>query len=243
MYAFFKLSDGAPTENKDLREAIAYSYNYGQDIKNLDGGDAYKVDGPMPAGMVCSDPHVVQPTYDPAKAEALLKASGLTNVTLSIDYQDATAEEDEAGPLLQADLAAIGIKANLNLVTYPQYAQLETKESTTPDIGFIYSFPQNSDPDADMYELFDSKFIDGGQDWSDFDSPAVNALVQKAQRLPDGPARCALYDKAQEDVANDYVGLMISNPDFVVVYNKRLKGYAYQPSHHQTMDPYRITVS
>ena len=242
MYAYLKMS-GAPTANKDLREAIAYSFNYGDDIKDLLKGAGHPVKGPMPSGMECDDPNVVQPTYDPAKAKALLKASGLKNVTLSVDYQNATAEEDEAGPLLQSDLKAIGVNAKLKLVTYPQYAQLETSRKTTPDIGFIYSFPQNADPDVDMYEMFDSKFIGGGQDWGDFDSPAVNALVQKAQRMPNGPARCKVYDQAQQDVANDYIALDISNPDFVVVYNKRLKGYVYQPGHHQTMDPYRITVS
>jgi peptide/nickel transport system substrate-binding protein len=242
MYAFFKMS-GAPTANKDLREAIAYAFNYTDDIKDLLKGAGYPVKGPMPSGMACSDPNVVQPTYDVAKAKQLLAASGLKNVTLSVDYQDATAEEDEAGPLLQANLKAIGIKANLRLVTYPQYAQLEGSKKTTPDIGFIYSFPQNSDPDVDMYELFDSKFINNGQDWGDFDSSTVNSLVEKAQGLPDGTARCALYDQAQVAVANDYVGLDISNPDFVVVYNNRLKGYTYLPSHHQTVDPYRIKVS
>lgn len=241
LYAFFKISGGI-TENKDLREAIAYAYNYPQHITNILHGAGQKVIGPVPSGMQCYDPNVAQPTYDPAKAKQLLASSGLTNVTVTMTYLKATAEMEQAAALLQSNLKAIGVTLNLKAITYPEYAELAKSNKTTPDLGMIYAFPAIPDPDAIMYQNFDSRFIGGGQNWGGYKNATVDQIVEQAQQLTDLGQRCKLYNQAESIVANDYVAINMANSEYVTIYNKRLSGYTYEASHHQTVDVYRITV-
>ena len=242
LYVFFKMVD-APTSNKHLREAIAYAYDYQQHVTDILKGAGQKVTGVMPSGMECYDPNVTQPTYDLAKAKQLLAASGLKHVTLTMTYLKATAEMEQAATLLQSNLQQIGITLKLNAITYPQYAQDETKLSTTPELGMIYAFPAYPDPDSIMYQNFDSKFAIGGMNYGDYVNPAVNKLVEKAQTVTSTAARCSLYNQAEQIVTADYPTVNVANSQYVTVYSSRLKGYVYEASHHQTVDVYKIKVS
>jgi len=242
LYVFFKMVD-SPTSNKDLREAIAYAYDYQQHVTDILKGAGQKVTGVMPSGMQCSsDPTVTQPTLDLAKAKQLLAASGLKNVTLTMTYLKATSEMEQAATLLQSNLKQIGITLNLQAITYPQYAQEETKTSTTPELGMIYAFPAYPDPDSIMYQNFDSKFINGGMNYGVYVNKQVDALVEKAQTVSSTAQRCSLYNQAESIVTADYPTVNMANSDYVTVYSSRLKGYTYESAHHQTVDVYRIKV-
>jgi peptide/nickel transport system substrate-binding protein len=233
---------GSITANKDLREAIAYAYNYPQHITDILKGAGQRVIGPMPSGMQCYDANVTQPTYDPAKAKQLLAASGLKNPTVTMTYLKATSEMEQAAALLQSDLKTIGVTLKLKAITYPEYAELAKANSTTPDLGMIYAFPAIPDPDAIMYQNFDSKFINGGQNWGGYKNATVDQLVEQAQQLTQLSQRCPLYNQAESIVANDYAAVNMANSEYVTVYNKRISGYTYEASHHQTVDVYRIKV-
>jgi peptide/nickel transport system substrate-binding protein len=242
LYVFFKMV-GSPTANKYLREAVSYAYDYPQHVTDILKGAGQKVTGVMPSGMECYDPSIAQPTYDIAKAKALLAKSGLKNVTLTMTYLKATSEMEQAAALLQSNLKQIGVTLKLDAITFPQYAQMEEKTSTTPELGMIYAFPAYPDPDSIMYQNFDSKFIDGGENYGVYVNHAVDKLVEKAQTISDVSQRCALYDQAQQLIAADTPTVNMANSQYVTVYSSRLKGYTYEPSHHQTVDVYRVKVS
>lgn len=241
LYVFFKMV-GSPTANKYLREAISYAYNYSQHISDILKGAGQPAKGVLPSGMACYDPSVSQPTYNISKARQLLAQSGLKNVTLTMTYLKATAEMEQAATLLQSDLKQIGVTLKLDAITYPQYAQLETKTATTPEMGMIYAFPAYPDPSAIMNQNFDSQYIHVGQNWGDYTNPAVNKLVEKAQMLTDMSQRCALYNQAEQLIVADTPTINMSNPQYVTVYSSRLSGYHYESWHHQTVDVYRIKV-
>ena len=240
---FFNMHPKSKLQNKALRQAIAYSYNYPQHVTNILKGAGQKVVGPMATSMNCADANLDQPTYDPAKAKQILTDAGLSNVTLTMTYLKATAEMEQAAALLQSNLADIGITLKLQAITYPQYATLTSKPATTPDLGMIYAFPAYPDANAVMFVNYDSQFISGGQNWGGFTDKTYDALVEKAQTLNDETERCGLYDQAQKTVNDDVLAINMANPKAVAIYNKRLSGFTYQPSHHQTVDVYAISVS
>lgn len=242
LYVFFKMQ-GSQTSNKLLRQAISYAYNYQQHVSDILKGAGQLAKGVLPSGMQCYDPNVDQPTYDLTKAKSLLAQSGLTNVKLTMTYLKATSEMEQSATLLQSALKQIGITLNLKAITYPQYVDEAKTNATTPDLGMIYAFPTFPDPDSIMYQNFDSKFINTGQNWGGYKNPTVDALVQKAQGLSDIKARCDLYNQAEAAVVADTPTINISNPKYVTIYNKRLSGYKYEAAHHQTVDVYRIKVS
>ncbi|WP_395105515.1 ABC transporter substrate-binding protein [Actinomadura sp. SCN-SB] len=239
LYVFFKMK-GSPVSNKALREAIASAYQYGQHTGSILKGAGKTAVGVLPSAMMCFDPTVPQPGYDPDKAKASLRAAGLSNVTLTMTYLKATAEMEQAATLLQSDLAKIGVTLKLQAITYPEYVQRLKSNATTPDLGMIYAFPANPDADSVLYQLFHSRFINNGQNSGGYDNPKVDSLVERAQALTDQAARCDLYKQAQRLIAADVPSINMSNPQYVTVLRKGLTGYAYQPSHHQTVDVYAI---
>ncbi|MFI0372274.1 ABC transporter substrate-binding protein [Actinomadura sp. 1N219] len=238
---FFKMKD-SPVENRALREAITYAYQYDQHIRAILKGAGKKAVGVLPSTMNCFDASVPQPAYDLAKARNTLKAAGLSGVTLTMTYLKATAEMELAATLFQSDLAKIGVNLKLQAVTFPEYVQRLKTNQTTPDLGMIYAFPPNPDTDSILYQLFDSKFINNGQNNGGYRNPQVDSLVEKAQGLTDQRERCGLYGQAQRIIAADVASVNMSNPQTVTVMREGVRGYAYQPSHHQTVDVYRVKV-
>ncbi|WP_406317501.1 ABC transporter substrate-binding protein [Streptosporangium sp. NBC_01639] len=241
LYVFFKMKD-SPVADKALREAITYAYDYDQHQSAILKGAGKKAAGVLASTMVCADPTVAQPGYDLQKAKSILAAAGLKDVTLTMSYLKATAEMEQAATLLQSDLAKIGVKVELSAVTYPQYVEMLKSNATTPDLGMIYGFPPNPDPDSVLHLQFDSVFINNGQNSGGYDNPKVDKLVEDAQKLTDEDARCALYKEAQQTIAADSASINMSNPQYVTVYRKGLTGYAYDPAHHQTVDVYQVQV-
>lgn len=241
LYVFFKMK-GSPASNKALRKAITYAYQYDQHLGSILKGAGKKAVGVLPSTMDCFDPSVPQPAYDPAKARAALKSAGLSHVTLTMTYLKATAEMEQAATLLQSDLAKLGIKLNLEAITYPEHVQRLKSNKTTPDLAMIYAFPPNPDPDSILYQLFDSRFINNGQNTGGYDNPKVDALVERAQGLTDEGKRCGLYKRAQRLIVADVPSINMSNPQTVTVMRKGISGYAYEVSHHQTVDVYGVKV-
>ncbi|MDA0635585.1 ABC transporter substrate-binding protein [Nonomuraea sp. MCN248] len=241
LYVFAKMKD-SPLENPKLREAISYAYDYDQHISAILKGAGKKAVGPLPGGMSCFDETTPQPTRDVAKAKQLLADAGLSDVTLTMTYLKATAEMEQAATLLQSNLSEIGVKLNLEAITYPQYVDRLKTNETTPDLGMIYGFPAYPDPDAVLYVQFHSSFINNGQNSGGYDNPEVDKLVEQGQQSTDEAERCAAYAKAQQLIAADHYSLNMANSQYVTVLRQGLTGYTYQPAHHQTVDVYKVQV-
>jgi peptide/nickel transport system substrate-binding protein len=243
LYSFFNMADPV-TSNPAVREAVSYAYDYGQHVDTILQGDGSPVNGPIPSGMQCAaTDDIGQPDFDLDKAKQIVDDNGLAGTSLTMTYLQATAEMEQAATLLQSNLADIGMTLELQAVTYPQYVELAASDATRPQMGMIYAFPPFPDTSAIMYQLFDPQFIGVGQNWGGYSNPEVTALVQSAQVESDQDLRCEQYQQAEKIVVGDFASVNMANSNIVAVMNDRVSGYTYQPSHHQTVDVYAITVS
>ena len=75
----------APVSNPKIREAIAYAIDYDYLIKTFYAGAAVKATNWMPAGVQYAK-DLGLPTYDVAKAKALIAESGETDLTIDFWY-------------------------------------------------------------------------------------------------------------------------------------------------------------
>ncbi|GAA4535871.1 MULTISPECIES: ABC transporter substrate-binding protein [Nonomuraea] len=241
LYVFFKMKDSA-VSNPKLREAIAHAYDYDQHVSAILKGAGKKAVGVLPSGMTCFDETTPQPVRDVAKAKQILADAGLSGVTLTMTYLKATAEMEQAATLLQSNLSEIGVKLNLEAITYPQYVERLKTNETTPDLGMIYGFPPYPDPDAVLYLQFHSSFANGGLNSGGYDNAEVDKLTEQGQQATDEAERCAAYSEAQKLIAADHYAVNLANSQYVTVLRQGLTGYTYQPAHHQTVDVYKIQV-
>ncbi len=242
LYAFFNMA-GTSTKDKALRQAISMAYDYKSHVSSILKGAGTEMDGVLPTGFGIPTDGVTQPSYDLKAAKQLVDSNGLSGTTVTMTYFKATTEMEQAATLLQSALDQIGLKLKVQAVTYPAYVTMASKASTRPDIAEVYAFPAFPDPSAIMYQNFDSKFIGSGQNWGAYSNPEVDKLVEAAQSSTDESARKADYLKAEQIVTGDYVTINMANSKYVTVFDKRVQGYTYQPSHHQTVDVYAITLS
>jgi peptide/nickel transport system substrate-binding protein len=235
LYFWFNTQKG-PTKDPRVRKALAMAYDYDTHVKNILLGYGQKADGPLPVAMPCHLSGVTQPTFDLAAAKQLLADAGYPKFSVKITYMPVIDEMKKAFELLQSNLAQIGVTAIAQPVTFPQYAELTKKVDTTPDLGILYAFPAYPDPDAVMFINFWSKFTGTGFNWSSYSNPQVDKDVTDAQATTDANKRCQLYQDAQKIVADDYVTINASIPQFTTVLRSRVVGYKYNLAHHQTVN-------
>jgi peptide/nickel transport system substrate-binding protein len=84
--------------------------------------------------------------------------------------------------------------------------------------------------------------VGNGYNYGNYKNPALDKLVEQAQRVTGQARRCTLYKQAQRVLARDYVSMNVSLPQYTTVLRSNVKGYAYNPAHHQTENTYDISV-
>jgi peptide/nickel transport system substrate-binding protein len=242
LYVFMNTQLG-PTKNLLVREALSYAYNYQEHISSILDGYGVEADGPLPTGMACHV-DVTQPTYDLAKAKALLAQAGESHMTLTMNYEPETFEQADAFLLLQSDLAQIGVTVKADPSTFPQTMTMLKTPATTPNLIAIYAFPATPNPNEVLYEDYYSGFDDGnGYNFAQYDNPALDKILLAAQQTTSQAQQCALYGQAQRLIEDQYVGINVSNPEYVTVLGPGVEGYEYYEMHTQTEDTYDIWVS
>jgi peptide/nickel transport system substrate-binding protein len=242
LYIYFNTA-GGPTKDKRVREALSYAYDYSTHIKDILDGYGKPAKGPLPQPLPCWDPSVQQPTFNLAKARSLLAQAGVHNLTLKMEYLPALEEEKESFELYQSTLKKIGVTLKPIATTFPAYADMLKKESTTPDLGAVYAFPLFPDPNEVLFISYDSQFRFGnGYNWGQYSNPQVDKLLESAQSISDQTKRCDLYKQAQQIITNDQVAVNVSLPQYVTVLGADVQGYKYNGAHHQTENTYDISV-
>lgn len=240
-YVYMNTQSG-PTKNLLVREALSYAYNYQAHISSILDGYGVEASGPLPTGMDCHV-SITQPTYDLKKAAALFKQAGFAHTTLTMNYEPETFEQADSFLLLQSDLKQIGVTVKAVPSTFPQTMNMLKSPSTTPNLIAIYAFPVTPNPNEVLYEDYYSSFDNGaGYNFAQYKNPALDKLLTQAQAATTQAQQCSLYSQAQRLIESQYVGINVSNPDYVSVLGPGVHGYQYYVMHTQTEATYDIWV-
>ncbi len=192
-----------------VRQAIADSINEDEIIRLAFHGNSVPVRSPVPPGArTRSRPPDAKAGrfpvgYDPVKARALLAEAGFTpgqDGVMQKDgrrlewtnlLSDASVDGLVLAQIVQANLAAAGIRMNLRLMQFNQIIALMDRDTTgweTTSIG--WSFPN--------YPDMQTNFGTGaGENWGKFSDPETDALLKRVQ---DEAGRDALF-KLQDHLA------------------------------------------
>jgi len=203
---------GMTPEKIALRRAIAMSYDIKEDIAQLRNGQAIKAQSVIPPGVAGHDPHYRSSIgYDPDLANKLLDRFGYRR------GPDGFRTLPDGSPLI-LKINSSGSSRDL--------ATMELWKRSLDRIGLHTSFPVSNFADnlkaaseckLMMWGLGGTAGIPDGVDFlessygpnigqgnlSCYDSPAFNAMYQKARKLPDGPERQALYSLMNRQIEAD----------------------------------------
>jgi peptide/nickel transport system substrate-binding protein len=220
-----------PTNDVAVRRAIIYAVDKTGVIQLADAGAHPVSNTPLAKGMTGYDPSFENEySYDPAKAEATLKAAGWTKpgefwekdgkrLAITITAISTSTEYPLLAQAIQGYLRKVGMDASVVQMAGPAWlaANIKGDMSLTP-LQYI-----GVDPDAlHLWFLPDQYF-----NWSHFTNPDLTKLLLQGQTETDPAKRPAIYAQAQKIIMDEAAEMPIHQNIDLVMTTKQLTGVTW----------------
>jgi peptide/nickel transport system substrate-binding protein len=216
-------TDTKPWDNVQIRQAIAYAINKQAIVDQFYKGRAQVLYN-HPGFTVYDD--INKYDYDPAKATDLLKQAGYNNEPFTIVYDQGFPDAAAIMPLIQADLTAAGINAQLSPVDGAA-AYLEFMGSKSGDRskwGAAITVGGSEALSPDRSEQYYATTATPTSANSNYTNPEIFKLWDSARAEPDAAKRDELYHKLALILNTDLPMIHLYAPNLVMVSTKALDG-------------------
>jgi peptide/nickel transport system substrate-binding protein len=197
----------APFDNQLLRQAVQHAVNKQNIADAIFYGQYTLGAGPIAPGLPGYDASLADMyPYDPEKAKALIAEAGVDKIEFDL-YNRSNSFWPLVGQLIQADLAAVGITANLKSLEDAEFfADLNASKAQ----AFINDWTwDNGDPDNVMYSLFTAP---RAMNRMAFKIEQVDKLNVQAQQEADPAKRAEIYIEAQKLILEDAAMVVLGYP-------------------------------
>ncbi|WP_161880718.1 ABC transporter substrate-binding protein [Deinococcus alpinitundrae] len=223
---FFNVAQ-KPLDDPKVRRAIAYAINNQEivDVALLGVGGLASPGTVFPNGSyyAAPDANYGKPNLD--KARALLKEAGYPNgfplelkVTSTYDFLRAPAE------IIQAQLAPIGIKVNINALEWSVYLpDVLAKKYTATILGES----GQGDPDDYLYTPFAS---DSGGNLTNFKDATIDKWLDQGRQVSSPAARKKLYVDVQKRLVDLSPMVFLYSSTQYEAARKTVQGYQHFPN-------------
>ncbi|OZI44850.1 ABC transporter substrate-binding protein [Bordetella genomosp. 5] len=223
---FFNLNNGKRADNafKDVRVRRALELSIDRDVINqvVGGGIFDAASQPFPPASPYHSDKFPVPKRDVAKARALLKEAGLTEVRGEFAFGNNTTTSAIA-EMIQAMAAEAGFKLNLRPT---EYAALLNEASAGNFEIILRGWSGRVDPDGNIYQFVTCK---GALNDGRYCNAEVDKLLADARTVPDEAKRKAIYDQAQTILHNDAHNIYLYYQPWPFVLAKNVRGFAPYP--------------
>jgi ABC-type transport system substrate-binding protein len=198
-YMFMNV-DMKPFDDVKVRQALSWAINRDKLVK-LQGGQAMSLWQFYPKGMPGYQEGKVMYGYDPAKAKQLLADAGYPDGFKTMLYTDNVDPNPKLWTSVQADLAAVGVQAELKTMSnnsfYTQQGMPNTL--TAGSFGWWMDFPDPSDWISPLFSK--ASAVEGGMNSSFWWSPQLEKMFAEAQKMTDPAARIQKFSDMQDYIA------------------------------------------
>ena len=189
----------APFDNPKVRKALNMAINKQAIIDAVFQGAGKIAKNPIPPTIWSYNDAVQDDPYDPAAAKKMLAAAGVNNLQMKLwampVQRPYNPNARRMAELIQADWAAIGVKAEI--VSYEWGEYLKRSKDKNRDGAILLGWTgDNGDPDNFLAVLLGCDGV-GGSNRANFCHEKFEALIQKAKRVSDPAERTRLYEQAQ----------------------------------------------
>ncbi|MSP11690.1 MAG: ABC transporter substrate-binding protein [Chloroflexi bacterium] len=220
-----------PLDNVKVRQAIGYAINRQAIIDAHFGGIGVLASQLIPQSLLGYNPDVKPLPYDPEKAKSLLKEAGAEKATIDLWYMPVSRpyypNPKAIAESMAADLAKVGITANLKTEDWGQY---KTDER---DGKFAMSMLGWTGDNGDTGNFL-LTFYTGASDITftrlGYKNKTLEDLLSKAQGTIDTKAREDLYKQAGTIIFNDYSRMPVSHTTPPLLFSKKISGYVANPT-------------
>jgi peptide/nickel transport system substrate-binding protein len=190
-----------PFDDIRVRQAIVYAINREKLVKEVFGEFGRPAKNPIPPMLLGYNDEIRLTPYDPEKSKQLLAEAGFPNGFKTTLWTMPIAREympdgNKAGVLIQKDLKAVGIDAEVSTFKWYEYLEkLYRGEHAMAIMGWIADIP---DPDNFLYPLLDKTVADQipSNNIAFYKSEEFHQLLLQGKIATDQLARGKIYREA-----------------------------------------------
>ena len=227
--SYLFLNDGMkPFDNPKVREAIAWAVDRDK-LVQLQAGQAQSLYQFYPPGMPGHVEGKEYYGYDPEKAKQLLAEAGYPDGFETMLYTDNVDPGPKLMQSVQADLAAIGIKADLKTMGNNAYYNQQSTPNTLTmgSFGWWMDFPDPSDWIGPLFSK--ASAVPGGMNSSFWWSQELEDAYVAAQAMTDPQARIEAYSAMQDIIAADTAYAPLYSPTQTTMCSENVGGFYLHP--------------
>ena len=190
-----------PFDDVRVRKAVNMAINKQAIVDAVYLGTGIPATNPIPPTMWSYNKSIKDDAFDPAAAKKLLAAAGLpdgftTDLWAMPVQRPYNPNAKRIAELMQADLAKVGIKAEIKSFEWGEYRK--RMQAGEHQMGMLGWTGDNGDPDNFLNTLLGcASSKNNGSNVAKFCDPKFEALVQKAKVVTNIAERTKLYEQAQ----------------------------------------------
>lgn len=233
--------DKKPFDDVRIRRAINHAINKEAIVEAFYGDLGIPAKNPMPPSIWGYNDAIEDYEYNPEKAKQLLAEAGYPNgfkteLWAMPNPRPYFVQPRPIAEAMQADLAAIGIKAKI--VTYDWATYLDKTENGEHPMAMLGWTGDNGDPDNFLYVLLDKDQATKGSagNISFYRSDELHEVLIEAQMSPDHEKRVELYKRAQEIIHEDAPWVCVVHSTPPLAAKKNVKNFIPNPTGTESYD-------
>lgn len=218
----------APTDDINVRKAIAYAFDYDTCLTDILGG-ANPAAGAVPT-VVPGHANDIKPiTQDLEKAKEYLAKSKYAgqDISVSFMYLGDTVEQRQFSQLVASNLQQIGIKVVQKPVTWAQITQAASSPETTANLTVISDSLKYPHVDSHTYGIYHSSAAGSYRSMSWYSTPELDKVLEDARKATVPAEQKDLYEKSQTIVSEVFPAVYVANPTHRVAMRKNIEGYTF----------------
>ena len=235
-----------PLDDINVRKALAHAIDYDYHLNVALAGYGKRAKGPLGSQLKYFNDELKLVEFNMNKAKEYLKKAGYPNggFNLKLVYQSAHFELQRALEMIQQNWGMLGIKVEpVNTDWMGQYEMQKNKDADV-DVFLGYLWPNAAETDVALRPYFHTDFKGTyGENASYWSNVKVDNLLDAGLVEQDVSKREIYYKKAQAEIVKHQPSIFVSESPYVIVANKKVNGYEYNPAHHQVVDVYNMTLS
>jgi len=212
-------------KNKDFRLAVAHAINKEQLVKVVWNDTHLPAYGVLPDTISGANGAKIQKVeYNVDKAKDYLKKSGYEGLEFTITYRAQDEVTQRLAEFIQSQLTTnLGLKVNIEPMEWSALlaASRQKTELESFYLGWSADYP---DPQNFLSLLLHSKAPYNRYGYA---NPEFDAMVEKADVMPNGPERMAEYAKAEQFAISDGAWTPLTYPKNIFLIRPTVKGFSY----------------
>lgn len=233
MTAFVAInSQHPPLDKPEVRQAINLAFDRQAYLKAVFEDSAVAANGPYPPNTWSYAKDLPGYPLDLKKAKALLAKAGLAEGFSTTIWTRPSGSLLNPNPslgaqMLQADLAKIGIKAEIRVIEWGEL--IRRAKAGEHDLLFMGWAGDNGDPDNFLSPLLSCDAVKSGENYARWCNPKFQELISRAREVIDNDERARLYNEALKVYDDEQPWISMAHPKMFTAMRDNVEGYVINP--------------